>query len=832
MFRVAWYRFRGASRGRWGALVALVILVGLLGGLAMGSVAAARRTQSSFPAFLAGTNPSDMGLATSVYDPSSGSPGYDPGIAREIARLPHVKHVESWAGLNVVPLESNGAPTPQAGTSVGGGSGSVDGLYFDQDRFAIDQGRLANPKRADEFMTSAADARRSGWHLGDVVSFGIYTNAQTMMPGFGTASVAPYRQVNAKLVGLARGGGDVVVDDVDRGLTGGAQFTPALTKRLLSCCVPVSGVGIQLDGGSRDVNAVEAEIDRAAGPGRVPTYTVTSIVETKAERAIKPESIALAVFGGIVALAALLIVGQVIGRQLRRDADDLDVLRALGAGPAMTTSDGLIGVVGAVVVGSLLAVAVAIGLSPLAPLGPARPFIPSPGIAFDWTVLGFGALGLIVASSGIAFVIAYRRAPHRVARRREHVGQRGSILARTAAARGMSPPAVTGIRFALEPGAGRNAVPVRSAIAGTALAIVVVTGTLTFGASLNHLVSHPSLYGWNWTYELSAGQGNGDIPQHQVTQLLHHDHDVAAWSGVYFAALQLDGIPVPVIGASPKAAVAPPILSGHGLDAPDQVVLGKMTLAQLHKHIGDTVLVSGGSGKPTRLRIVGTATMPTIGVVGDSHPTMGTGALLSYEHISPFARNPFSNPVTGPNNILVRLRIGANPATALRSLHKIATATSTNANFGVTVVNVQHPAEIVNYRSMGSTPVLLGAALATGAMAALGLTLIASVRRRRHDLALLKTIGFTRRQLSATIAWQATIAVAIGTVIGIPLGIIVGRSLWDVFARAIDVVPRPTVSMVAITLIAVGALVLANVVAAIPARQAARTRTAALLHAE
>jgi hypothetical protein len=832
VFRVAWYRFRVTFRGRWRGLFALVLLVGLLGGLAMGAVAAARRTQSSFPAYLASTNPSDIGLATSVYDPSSGTPGYDPRIVREIAHLPQVKHVESWAGLNMLPLGPSGAPTAQVGASAGGGSGSVDGLYFNQDRFAVDQGRIANPKRADEFMTSAADAHRFGWHIGDVVRLGIYTNAQTMMPGFGTASVPPYRQIKAKLVGLARGSGDVVVDDVDAGLSAGAQFTPALTKRLLSCCVSVSGVGIQLDGGSRDVSAVEAEIDRAAGPGRVPTYTVTSIVETKAERAIKPESIALAVFGGIVALAALLIVGQVIGRQLRRDADDLDVLRALGAGPAMTAGDGLIGVVGAVVVGSLLAVAVAIGLSPLAPLGPARPFVPSPGIALDWTVLGVGALGLIVASSAIALVIAYRRAPDRVARRRERVGQRGSFIARTAAARGMPPSAVTGIRFALEPGAGRGAVPVRSAIVGTALAIVVVTGTLTFGASLNHLVSHPALYGWNWTYELSAGQGNGDIPQQQVTQLLHHDHDVAAWSGVYFAALQLDRVPVPVIGASPKAAVAPPILSGHGFDAPNQVVLGKITLAQLHKRIGDTIVVAGGSGKSTRLRIVGTATMPTIGVVGDSHPTMGTGALLSYTLIPPSARNPYSNPVTGPNNILVRVRSGANPGAALRSLHKIATATSTNANFGVAVVHVQHPAEIVNYRSMGNTPVLLGAALAAGAVAALGLTLIASVRRRRHDLALLKTIGFTRRQLSATVAWQATIAVIIGTVIGIPLGIVIGRLLWNVFARAIDVVPQPTVSALTIALIAVNALVLANVVAAIPARQAASTRTAVLLHAE
>ena len=257
-----------------------------------------------------------------------------------------------------------------------------------------------------------------------------------MMPGFATAKVPPYRVIKVKLVGLANGSGDVVVDDVDAGLSGGAQFTPALTKPLLSCCVPVSGVGIQLDGGSRDVAAVETEIDRAAPAGAVPTYTVTSIVEAKAERAIKPESIALGVFGGIVALAALLIAGQVIGRQLRRDADDLDVLRALGAGPATTTSDGLIGVFGAIVVGSLLAVAVAVGLSPLAPLGPARPVDPSPGVAVDGTVLGLGALALIIALTAVAFVIAYRRGPHRVAHRRERTAPRGSSLARAAAARG------------------------------------------------------------------------------------------------------------------------------------------------------------------------------------------------------------------------------------------------------------------------------------------------------------------------------------------------------------------------------------------------------------
>jgi ABC-type lipoprotein release transport system permease subunit len=148
------------------------------------------------------------------------------------------------------------------------------------------------------------------------------------------------------------------------------------------------------------------------------------------------------------------------------------------------------------------------------------------------------------------------------------------------------------------------------------------------------------------------------------------------------------------------------------------------------------------------------------------------------------------------------------------------------------VVSVQRPAEIVNYRTMGSTPAILGAGLAAGAVAALSLTLIASVRRRRRELALMKTLGFTRRQLAAAVAWQSTVAVLTGTVVGVPVGIIVGRTLWQVFAHEIDVIPTPTVPAVTVALIALGALVLANVVAALPGRIAARTPTAVLLRTE
>jgi hypothetical protein len=400
------------------------------------------------------------------------------------------------------------------------------------------------------------------------------------------------------------------------------------------------------------------------------------------------------------------------------------------------------------------------------------------------------------------------------------------------AALGLPVPAATGVRFALESGSGRSAVPVRSAILGAALAVLVVVATVTFGASLDTLVSTPRLYGWNWNYLLVGGGGSGDIPQGPATRALSHDPDVAHFSGVYFGLQTLDGQAVPDIGTTPGASVQPPVLTGHGLDGPHQVVLGALTLLQLHKHLGQSVTLGEGNGRSVNLQIVGTATMPTLGDVGAQHLEMGQGAVLSAALLPAALKNPFQDRLRGPEGFFIQFRPGVNSQAAVRRLNRIAKPLSNTDNFGVYPAGVQRPAEIVEYRSMGTTPAILGASLGAGAVVALGLTLLASVRRRRRDLALLKTLGFTRRQLGLTVATQSTVAVAIGAVVGVPLGIVVGRVLWDLFAGGINAVAQPTVPVVSIALIALGALVLANVVAAVPGRIAARTPTALLLRAE
>ncbi len=823
----AWYRFRTTFRRQRGGYLTLLVLVGLLGGLAMGAVAGARRTLASPAVYVASTRPISFSIITGVLGP--GTSGYDPSIIRTIAHLPHVAAVTSVSGLNLVALNRDGSPN-KLDANPGNGSGSIDGAYYRWNRATVVEGRMPNPGNPHEFAVNALAAQGLRLHVGQTVRFGIYTNAQTELPGFGTSAVPPYRRIDVKLVGIIVDPASVAADDIDSGITLGL-FSPALSRQLLSCCANYTTTGVKVDGGNRFVQQVEREAQAALPPG-FPAATSTSASLAKAQRAVKPLAIALGVFGAIAGLVALLVAGQVIGRQLRFGAEERRILRALGADTAGTVLDGLPGLIIAIVAGSLLAVVVAVALSPIAPIGVIRPVYPSRGVAWDWTVVGSGFAVLVVGLSAVTIGMAYRQSPQRLARRtalpgRAHSGSVGQV-----ATWGLPAPAVEGIRFALEPGVGRNAVPVRSAIFGTILAMLVMVTTVTFGSSLNTLVTHPNLYGWNWDYLLTAGGNSGDIPAQQATHLLVADHSVAAWSGAYFDDVGIDGQAVPVLGQRPGAAVSPPILSGHSLDSSGQVVLGAATLDQLGKKIGDSVVVDNGGSRPVTLQVVGTATLPTLGLSGEPHLEMGTGAVISDQLIPPMARNPFNDPQTGPQTIFVRLKGGADRQTALQSLTHIADATSTPSNFGVAVVAVQRPAEIVNYRSMGTTPVLLGISLATGAVAALMLTLVASVRRRRRDLAVFKTLGFTHRQLAATVAWQSSVSVTLGVVVGVPLGIVAGRWLWNLFAAQINAVPSPTVPVGSIVVVVVGALVLANLVAAVPGRIAARTPTALVLRAD
>ena len=191
-------------------------------------------------------------------------------MTAKIARLAGVKRVGSCLGPDVVPLAANGAPHTGRGGSAWRSGGSLDGMFLDQDRVTVVQGRMADPNRVDEVVMTATAAQLLGVHVGQVVPLGLYTDAQTSQPGFGTPRVAPRLLVRARLVGIVvlnNAGGprrrrpDLRLCGADPGAhPGGIAVSPARDARRCS-------TGCNSTMAAASVPAVEQEIVGVIPPG-------------------------------------------------------------------------------------------------------------------------------------------------------------------------------------------------------------------------------------------------------------------------------------------------------------------------------------------------------------------------------------------------------------------------------------------------------------------------------------------------------------------------------------------------------------------------------------
>ena len=183
LFDAAWYRLGATFRRRWPGYLSVVLLVGLVGGVAMASIAGARRTQSAFPAYLRATDASDLQFQTSDLSNVSNSFSSTDPLLKKLARLPHVAHVASAPFLLVIPAGSNGKSLPSALNNDDVQEvGSQGGMYFSQDRVTLVAGRMADPNRPDEMVAAPEAAHLSGWHLGETIAFDAYTVQQSNGP--------------------------------------------------------------------------------------------------------------------------------------------------------------------------------------------------------------------------------------------------------------------------------------------------------------------------------------------------------------------------------------------------------------------------------------------------------------------------------------------------------------------------------------------------------------------------------------------------------------------------------------------------------------------------
>jgi len=334
-----------------------------------------------------------------------------------------------------------------------------------------------------------------------------------------------------------------------------------------------------------------------------------------------------------------------------------------------------------------------------------------------------------------------------------------------------------------------------------------------FASSLSHVIGDPAVAGWDW--DVTVGNPHSGDVSAQAVPLLRSDDFVSGFTVTAMGDLVLDGNhDVTLVGLQTmRGQVVPPVLAGRLPLAGNEIALGGRDLRALGKAVGDTVLAHGLHG-PVQLRITGEVVLSP--EVTNEQTQLGTGGVMTLGAAEAVSDMPM------PRNVfLVSLRTPVRPA-ALTRLRQ---------QFPGTVLPATPPPEVRDLSGSTALPVALALVLMLLACGTIAHTLLTSVRQRRRELAILKTLGFVTRQVGATVAWQATAIAGVGLVVGIPLGLIAGRWAWLLFAGQAAIVPVPVISPLTLLAFPV-VLALANLIAAIPARTAARTQPAIVLRAE
>jgi hypothetical protein len=780
---------------RWRSVVVLTLLVAFSGAVVLALVAGARRTESSLARFEDASRSADV-----EFDAGDVTPA-------QVDELRKVPGVDAVAQLQQLTLISRTGPFANQFLP---SAAQIDRRFGTEiDRARLIDGREAHLDAVDELTISEGLASLLRLGVGDRISFDSFSPQDVQQAD---ATIVPHGpRVTLKVVGVVRR----PLDLGGRGATGGVIVpTPAFLARYRDEIGSFSGavLRVRTEHGSADVDRVTKAARRIFTS---PSFGVTSLnIEGRgAQNAIDVTTVGLYVAAAIAALAAVVGIAIALSREIALNDVNQLTLSALGLGPrSRAFAAAAIGLPVAVI-GAAIAVVGAVLASPIFPIGVAAKAEPDPGIRFDGVTIGLGFLAIVVAVVIVAAIAGLRTA--RATRRRAEA-TRPSVSARVTAEWGAPPPVAVGVRFALDRGQQRHALPVRSSLVGAGFGVLVVVAVLVFSSGLHHLVSTPAQYGWTWDlvgYDVHANPKSkrdcGPIKTHLTAERRY-----AAVASVCTAGIDIEGRSVTAWGFRQlRGSTQPAIVEGRAPRALDEVALGADTLAALDREVGDTVRITAGHGQK-QFRIVGQAVLAGI---SDPAP-IADGAAFTGNALDALRADG------GGWNFVLTLAPGADRDAAIRAQRKAAL-------LGGPILSTL-PAEIDRVHQIRGLPLALAAFVALIALVAVGLALVSSLRRRRRELAVLKTLGFSRRQIRTTVAWQASTVAAIGLVVGIPIGLLVGAYVWHEVADELGVSAYRSWPRLALVLLAVGAFLAVNLIAAVPARRAARTRPAVVLRSE
>jgi hypothetical protein len=770
-----WARSELSRRAR--SLVLLGIIAGLAASVSMAAVAGARRTSTSYERFRRTTSaPDALVFGTQV--------GFDDIDYTPVAHLPEVLDSGTFT-LSPIALKG----FDQLGTLAPGDTH----LYRTLARPSLVHGRLPDPGRADEVVINRAAERKLHLHVGSAVTI---ISANDINAFFGQAPMTGGPTVRARVVGVGDSMMDLIFGTNQPGFVPSGGF---LGK--YGAVVPhVGNLVVRLKPGT-DVRQFHL---RAASALALPDIPVRDLAEDqkRVTHGTDVEQTALLLFAAAALLAAIVLVGQAVSRTVYAIAESGEALRALG----FTRFDLVLGMILPLLVAASVAVVAAVlgasALSSRFPVGLARSLDPRLGIHLDAVVLAAGGLGVFLLVIGGTIVAAYRATG-----RSHHQEIEGSSLTRRLRSAAPLPLAI-GASLALEKGRGARSLPVRPALVGAVAGILGIVGALGVVHGIDDAVARPSRSGQLWDGTAWPDQ---DHTPAQVEASLIKSPLVSDVTRIDRVPLDVENAGLPVYALSPvRGRLAFVVLSGHAPRGASEAVVGPASLAGLHRKIGDRLRIGGGSGKS--YTIVGTALLPQT-----PHSSFDQGVWITNHNLDRGAIQE------GDEQYLVTLPHRGTIAAAANRLHE---------SLGIEVDPTDQPQDVLLLNNVRTLPRVLAGFLVLLGIAALAHVLVTAVHRRRHDLAVLRALGFRPRQTASCIAWQATTVGLVGLVIGLPLGIATGRYAWRIVARATPLVYVAPIAAVAALVAIPATMAVVNALAALPARRAARLRPAQILRTE
>jgi hypothetical protein len=791
-------------RRRWRSLLVLALLVALATATVLEAAAGARRGLTAYDRLWASTLP-----ATVTVLPNQ--PGFDWSKVRALPEVAALTEFPVTFGfeLECCPAASTGFPPAD------------DETTRTIERPVMLEGRLFDPARVDEIVATPQFMVSYHKSVGDTVTLHLASPRQAAPDYDGTSEPPHGPTIEARIVGVGRSPlASVAVDGP--GQKGGVLASPALFRDYRANIMGTSGqtyinAFVRLKGGEAAIPALRTDLARVTGRSDIDMWNNREFFGGAIERLSRYEAACLFAFALAALLAAIFLIGQSVARYTSGTVADLQVLQAVGLTPRQAVTSAAAPPFLAAAAGATLGVAAAIVASRWMPIGAAQYSEPHPGIDADWLILGPGwVLAPVLVAAGSALAL--------IARRRRAVPRRSGVAA-TAAAAGLPVPVVVGARFALEPGRGRSAVPVRPALAGAIAGVLGVLAAFTFSAGVSDAAANPARFGQTWQLDAFLGINGKDFgPARQVLRTVAADPDVTGVDDARVGGAQSGRVSIESFTYDPVAGKRVPVVlaSGRMPAAPDEIVLAPVTASDLHAVRGSTVRLTGGA-VPRAVTVTGIGFVPS-----GPHNEYSSGAWLTpagFDRIFRGAHFAFKFHLA-----TVAVRPGADVEAVANRLTAKAKAIKGGENFAFAPEAPLPQVQMV--RDVAVLPLALSAFLAVLAIGAVGHALSIAVRRRRHELAVLRALGLTRWQSRLVVGTQATLLAVIGLAFGIPLGVALGRSLWRGAADMLPLAYHPPLALLALLLIAPLALAAANLLAAWPARRAARLRTAQILRSE